>query len=163
MLTYDWRCFFLKRNFEFLPFDFIKGEEIDLLIERKVPGNKAMGYFPAYWYAINLSGTSLTIGTIDLRIGSNAHTYYGGHIGYAIDKKYRGNKYAMKACKLLKQVALAHDLNELIITCNPENIASNKTCKRLGASFIEIVDLPTNNEMYLEGERKKCIYKWRIS
>lgn len=152
-----------QQGFNFLPFDTIKGEEIDLLIERKVPENKAMGYVPAYWYAINLSGSDQTIGTIDLRIGSNAQTYYDGHIGYAIDKKYRGHQYAMKACKLLKRLALAHGMNELIITCNPENVASNKTCTRLGADFIELVDLPTDNDMYLEGERQKCVYKWRIS
>lgn len=149
--------------FEFFPFDTIKGEEIDLHIERKVPGNVDENYVPAYWYAINLSGTNLTIGTIDLRIGTNSRTYYGGNIGYAIDKKYRGNNYAAKACQLLKPVALAHEMHEIIITCNPENIASNKTCIRLGAELLEVVDLPIDNDMYLEGEFQKCIFKWRIS
>ncbi|WP_394190699.1 GNAT family N-acetyltransferase [Paenisporosarcina quisquiliarum] len=150
-------------TFEFFPFDTIKGEEIDLLIERKVPGNVDKNYVPAYWYAINLSGTNLTIGTIDLRIGTNSRTYYGGNIGYAIDTKYRGNHYAAKACQLLKQVALAHGMHEIIITCNPDNIASNKTCIRLGAELLEVVDLPIDNDMYLEGEFQKCIYNWRIS
>lgn len=152
-----------KNDFQFFSFDSIKGTEIDLLLERKVPENKSKGYVPAYWYAINLAGTNQTIGTIDLRIGSKSHIYYGGHIGYSIDEKYRGNNYAAKACRLLKQVALAHDMNELIITCNPENVASNKTCIRIGAELIEIVDLPTDTDMYLEGERQKCIYIWRIS
>jgi len=152
-----------KARFKFLPFDFIKGEEIDLIIEQKIRENKVKGFVPAYCYAINLTGTNLTIGTIDLRIGNNTLTYYGGHIGYGIDKNYRGHHYAAKACKLLRNVALAHGMNELIITCNPENIASQKTCIRLGAQFIEIVDLPIDSDMYLEGERQKCIYKWRIS
>ncbi len=151
-----------KARFKFLPFNFIKGEEIDLIIEQKIPENKVKGFVPAYCYAINLSGTNLTIGTIDLRVGSNALTYYGGHIGYGIDKKYRGHQYAAKACKLLEKVAVAHGMTELIITCNPENIASRKTCTRLGAEFIEIVDLPTYTDMYLEGERQKCIYRWKF-
>lgn len=151
-----------QQDFEFLPFDSIKGEEIDLIIERKVPELKAKGYVPAYWYAINLSGSGQTIGTIDLRIGSTPLTYLGGNIGYAIDPKYRGNHFATKACNLVKQVARAHGMQELIITCNPDNIASNKTCKRIGAELIETVDLPQGNEMYLEGERQKCIYRWRI-
>jgi len=150
-------------NFEFLPFDEIRGEEIDLIIERKVPELKAKGYVPAYWYAINLSGSNQTIGTIDLRIGSTELTYYGGNIGYAVDPTYRGHHYAAKACNLIKQVALAHGIHELLITCNPENIASNKTCTRIGAELIETVDLPPDNDMYLEGERQKCIYRWRIS
>jgi len=153
----------MQQEFEFLSFDLIKGEEIDLIIERKVPGLKAKGYVPSYWYAINLSGSNHTIGTIDLRIGRSALTYYGGNIGYAIDKKYRGHHFAAKACNLIKQVALAHGMHELIITCNPENIASNKTCSKIGAELIETVDLPTDNDMYLEGERQKCIYRWRIT
>ncbi len=150
-----------KGNFKFFPFDIIKGEEIDLIIEQKIPENKVKGFVSTYCYAINLTGTNLTIGTIDLRIGNNTLTYYGGHIGYGIDKKHRGHHYAAKACKLLGKVALAHGMDELIITCNPENIASQKTCTRIGAKLIEIVDLPTDTDMYLEGERQKCIYKWR--
>lgn len=154
----------MKENkFKFHSFDTIKGDEIDLIIERKVPENKKKGYVPAYLYAINLAGTNLTIGTIDLRIGTNSSTYYGGHIGYAIDEKYRGNHFAAKACLLLRQVALSHGMDVVIITCNPENIASNKTCLKLGAELVETVDLPIDNDMYLEGEFQKCIYKWRIS
>ena len=149
--------------FEFFPFDTIRGEEIDLLIERKVPGNVAENYVPAYWYAINLSGTILTIGTIDRSRCPGWLGYQDRAFGYAIDKKYRGNHYAAKACHLLKQVALAHGMHEIIITCNPDNIASNKTCIRLGAELLEVVDLPIDNDMYLEGEFQKCIYKWRIS
>lgn len=152
-----------QQNFRFLPFDTIRGEEIDLIIERKFPECEAKGYVPAYWYAINLSGSEQTIGTIDLRIGSTELTYYGGNIGYAVDSKYRGNHYAAKACNLIKQVALSHGIHELLITCNPENTASHKTCTRIGAEYIETVDLPADNDMYLEGERQKCIYKWRIS
>lgn len=151
------------QNFEFLDFEIVRGEEVDLLLERKVPGNREIGFVPAYWFAINLAGSNQTIGTIDLRIGSTALTYYGGHIGYAIDKNFRGNRYALKACELIKEVALAHGIGELIITCNPDNIASNKTCIKLGAEFIEMADIPDGSPMYLEGERQKCIYKWRIS
>lgn len=152
-----------QTDFKFLSFDKLQGDEVDLIIERKMPANKKKGYVPAYWYAINLAGTNLTIGTIDLRIGTNPSTYYGGQIGYAIDEKYRGNHYAAKACLLLKEVALAHGMDEVMITCNPENIASNKTCLKLGAELVETVDLPIDNDMYLEGEFQKCIYRWRLS
>ncbi len=152
-----------QNPFEFQSIDRIKGEEVDLLLERKAPGDAIGGIAPAYWFAINLTDTNLTIGTIDLRIGNNTRLYYGGHIGYGIDQKYRGNHYAAKACELLKEVALAHDLTELFITCNPENVASNKTCLYLGAELIETADLPSDNNMYIMGERQKCIYKWRIA
>lgn len=36
------------------------------------------------------------MGQCDLRIGYNERLYYGGHIGYQIDEKYRGHHYSKK-------------------------------------------------------------------
>ena len=47
----------------------------------------------------------------------------------------------------------------LIITCNPENLASRKTCEYIGFEFPEIVKLPESSEQYILGEREKSIYK----
>jgi predicted acetyltransferase len=51
-------------------------------------------------------------------------------------------------------------MEKLNITCNPENIASRKTCKYVGGNLLEIVDVPENNNMYQRGEKKKFIYVW---
>ena len=46
------------------------------------------------------------IGHINLRIGNTEKILkYIGHIGYGIDEQYRSNKFAAKACKLVKKVA----------------------------------------------------------
>lgn len=148
--------------FEFKDFDYLTDGEIDLLIEDKVPANEEKGYVPAYKYRITLHNSSDGIGNIDIRIGDNEGLYYGGHIGYAIDESYRGDSYASKACKIIKQVAVAHGMNTLFITCNPDNYPSKRTCEKVGLKLKQIVDLPTNNEMYLEGERQKCQYEWNL-
>ncbi len=101
-----------------------------------------------------------SIGAIDIRIGYNENLYYGGHIGYRVEENYRGNNYASKACKIIKDVATAHGMNRLIITCNPDNYPSRKTCEKVGLKLKEIVDLPPYNELYLDGERQECIYEW---
>jgi tagatose 1,6-diphosphate aldolase len=49
---------------------------------------------------------------------------------------------------------------KLYITCTPNNTPSRKTCEKLGLKLLEIAELPTDNDMYLEGERYKCIYEW---
>ena len=49
-------------------------------------------------------------------------------------------------------------MTELWITCNPDNLASRRTCELAGAEFMGIVDLPPDSDMYLEGERQKCRY-----
>lgn len=149
--------------FEFKDFDYLTDDEIDLLIEEKVPANDEKGYVPAYKYKIVPHHLKDSIGGIDIRIGNNENLYYGGHIGYHIDELYRGKSYAAKACKIISEVAIAHVMDRLIITCNPDNIASRRTCEKVGLKLKEIVDLPDYNEMYLEGERQKCIYEWILS
>lgn len=146
--------------FEFQDFDYLTDGEIDLKIEEKAPSNEEKGYVPVYKYRITLHKSDDGIGSIDIRMGNNENLYYGGHIGYMIKESYRGNSYASKACKIIKNVAVAHGMNKLIITCNPDNLPSRKTCEKAGLKLKEIVNLPPYNEMYERGERQKCIYEW---
>lgn len=146
--------------FKFKDFNYLTDGEIDLKIEEKTLSNEEKGYVPSYKYRITLHNSNDSIGAIDIRIGYNEGTYYGGNIGYMIEKTYRGRGYASKACKIIKDVAIAHGMNKLIITCNPDNFPSRKTCEKTGLKLKDIVDLPTYNDMYKNGERQKCIYEW---
>ena len=87
---------------------------------------------------------------------------YGGHIGYGVLPRYRGHRYAARACKLLFPLARRHGLNPLWITCNPDNIASRRTCELAGGKLVEIVDLPEDIDMYQAGERQKCRYRFDL-
>lgn len=147
-------------KFQFFDFDVIKGEEIDLHLIKTATENTEKNWVPAYHFNISLSGSSTPIGKIDIRIGYNENLYYGGHIGYSVNEEYRGNRYAAKAVWLLRKVAHAHEMEKLFITCNPDNIASRKTCEYVGANLLEIVNVPENNDMYQRGEKEKCIYEW---
>lgn len=147
---------------EFFDTGFLRNEEICLRLERTATEDKARGWLPAYYFSICLhNGTK--VGSCDLRIGYNKNIYYGGNIGYQVDAEYRGHHYAGKACGLLFELARLHDLDHLFITCNPDNFPSRRTCEYAGGVLEGIVDLPKENEMYLEGERQKCIYRFDIS
>lgn len=148
--------------FKFKNFDYLTDGEIDLKIKEKVPYNEVKDYVPAYKYRITLHDSDKSIGAIDIRIGHNEGTYYGGNIGYMIEENYKGNNYALKACRIIKDVAIAHGMKKLIITCNLDNYPSRRTCEKIGLKLKEIVDLPTYNEMYIIGEREKCIYEWYL-
>ena len=106
--------------------------------------------------------TKEVVGRINLRIGNNENTKYGGHIGYEVNKKFRGNHYAARSLKLLFPLAKKHGINPLWITCDPENVPSQKTCELAGGKLIEIVDLPEHNDQYQRGERKKCRYRFDL-
>ncbi|SFA79700.1 GNAT family N-acetyltransferase [Clostridium frigidicarnis] len=140
--------------------DFLKNNEIYLKLYKTANANPEKNWVPAYYFKICLNTTDEEIGTCDLRIGHNKGLYYGGNIGYGVDEQYRGNHYAAKACKLLFQLARKHELQYLIITCNPDNYSSRKTCEYLGGILKEIIDLPKDNDMFLQGERQECIYEF---
>ena len=143
----------------FIDTDFLKNDEIQLKLEKTVDGNVEKGWVPAYYFAI-CNNRGIKIGVCDLRIGHNDNLYYGGNIGYCIDQEYRGNHYAAKACLLLFELARKHNLEYLIITCNPDNDASRKTCEYAGGELLEVVDLPEDNDMRESRETQKCIFKF---
>ncbi|WP_066194991.1 GNAT family N-acetyltransferase [Gracilibacillus timonensis] len=149
-------------TFTFLDFDRIYGKELDLHLYKTIPGNSEKDWIPAYHFDITLHGESYSIGKIDIRIGHNQQLYYGGHIGYEIYSKYRGHHYEGKAVQLIAQVARAHQMGAVLITCNPDNMASRKTCEYIGATLLEMVDLPPENDMYQRGEKQKCIYSYSL-
>ena len=145
----------------FIDTAFLKNDEIQLILERTVDGNEEKGWVPAYHFAIcNLEG--IKMGVCDLRIGHNDNLYYGGNIGYSIDEEYRGHHYAGKACLLLFELAKMHQLEYVIITCNPDNYASRKTCEYAGGKLLEIVELPEDNDMRQKGETEKCVFKFWV-
>ena len=139
------------------------GDEIDVIIDKLAPAEPDRLWVPAYICRIVLSGQSGSIGGIAARLGYTEDLVkYGGHVGYGISRRFRGHRFALKACRLIKPVFEAHGMDAVWITCNPDNWASRRTCERLGAELVDIVDLPEHLDMYKEGERQKCRYRWII-
>ena len=147
--------------FRFFDTELMTDGEILLMLDKTVPADPAKGWLPSYHFAI-CDRAGRRVGQCDLRIGYNEKVYYGGNIGYRVEEPYRGNHYAGKACRLLFHLAKRHGMDMLAITCNPENYPSRRTCEYAGGILREIVDLPQDNDMRLEGETRKCIYEFTI-
>lgn len=145
----------------FLEVSDLKNEELQLVLQRTAEADPEKGLVPAYYFSICLADNT-PVGECDFRVGENERLYYGGQIGYGIWPPYRGHHYAGKACLLLFELARRHGFTTLRITCNPENIASRKTCEYAGGELEAVVDLPKDNDMYQAGERKKCIYRFTL-
>ena len=146
----------------FLNTDSLRNQQIKLELERVAEGDLAKKWVPAYYFFICTPGGK-RMGKCCLRVGNNENTYYGGHIGYEIDEPYRGNHYAAKACELLFSLAKRHEMSYVLITCNPDNIASRKTCEYLKGNLLEIAELPKNNDMRMsKGETEKCIFRFDL-
>ncbi|MBQ6570657.1 MAG: GNAT family N-acetyltransferase [Clostridia bacterium] len=139
----------------------LKSGGIFLTLESTREGQPEKGLLPTYYFDICLiDGTR--IGRCDLRIGHNDKTYISGNIGYSVFKPHRGHRYAAKACMLLFKQAKKHGLEYLIITCDPDNTASAKTCEAAGGRYIETADIPVDNKMYAEGKRKVMVYRFDL-
>lgn len=134
--------------------------DLELVLLRRYPGDPGRGYVPAYVFKMVHPGEEEELGRIELRVGDTEYLLlYGGHIGYWVAPQRRGHHYAARACKLLLPLARRHGMKEVWITCDPDNIASRRTCELVGATLVEIVDLPEDSDMYREGSRQKCRYR----
>jgi predicted acetyltransferase len=141
----------------------LKSNEIFLKLEETVDANPEKRWVPLYRFKICLVSDFSEIGHCDFRVGNTEKLYFGGNIGYTIYEKFRGKHYAAKACLLLFDLARKHGMRYLYITCNPENIASRKTCEYAGGVLESTIELPTDNDMYIyDGERNKCIYRFNL-
>lgn len=146
--------------FEFVDPGKLVDGELELILKNTYPGDNPGNRAPFYRFRMGLVGKRDEVGQIDLRAGNTQHVVmYAGHIGYRVHAKYRGHRYAARACQMLFPLARYHELNPLWITCNPDNLPSRRTCEILRAEFVEIVDLPKNTDMYMSGDRQKCRYR----
>ena len=138
------------------------GEEIALVLDHIQDADPERGWVPAYCFWIcDKQGNKM--GVCDLRVGHTEGLYYGGNIGYTVQKEYRGHHYAAKACRLLFDLARRHDLGYLYITCRPNNIPSRKTCEALGGRLVEIVELPEGHDLRRDdGHTHECIYRFEL-
>lgn len=102
-------------------------------------------------------------GGCSMRIGNTRDVeMYFGHIGYHVYPPARGHHYAERACRLLLPLARTHGMKTIWITTNPDNSPSRRTCERLGAQLVEIVDVPPTNVLHQRGELRKCRYRLEL-
>lgn len=135
-------------------------DELELILIERYAGNPRINFAPAYRFKMTNTYDGRELGRIDLRIGNTEHLRkYVGHIGYRVREAHRGHRYAARSVRLLLGLARQHQLGTVWITCNPDNLASRRTCELAGFVFTEIVQLPTNTDMYRRGEREKCRYR----
>lgn len=139
----------------------LSGKELLLRLLDVSSADEKTGYVPAYKFSICLP-TGEQIGVCDLRIGYVRGTHFGGNIGYAIDAPYRGHHYAEKACRLLFALAFYHSMPYVIISCEENNVASYRTCERLGGRLLEIAELPPDTELYRDGMRRCRLYRFDL-
>lgn len=146
-------------KFAFLDVENLTDGEITLELMGAYPADIARRFVPYYAFAIVRDDTGERVGNISLRIGDDETLYLAGHIGYIVHARHRGNRYAAKACNILFSLAKRHGMHALLITCDPDNGPSRRTCEIVGGKLLEIADVPEGSPLYLEGSRQKCVFQ----
>ena len=132
---------------------------VQLRFVKVVPGEPKRGFVPYYHFRI-LAPDGPDVGHINFRVGDTEHVRIcAGHVGFEVIESHRGHGYALRACQAIAPfVASVYDA--VIITCDPDNLASQRTIERLGACLVDEVDVPPHDPHYQRGSRRKRRYRW---
>ena len=118
-----------------------------------------------YSFTMRLDGIDGRVGGITLRIGAgDALENYVGHLGYGVEPGHQGQRLAARSCRLALPLAAGHGIDPLWITCNPDNVASRRTCEIIGAEFVDTVTVPRDVMQafnFQENDGVKCRYRLR--
>ena len=139
-----------KKNVDYLVLKSPYG--IQLRFESHYYSSYNNGKIENYMYSIWDSKTNSQLGFCDLRLGDEQDLFYLGNIGYNIFLHHRGHGYAKIATKLLLMLSKKLGIKQLFITCDPNNIASKKTIISCGGIYINTVNVPAYDPLFLQCE-----------
>ena len=137
---------------------------IDLIPLDLYPPPEEMGFGENYDFMIVPHGRRKEAGRISVRLGESPCVYYFGHIGYHVDPPFQGRHFARRACSLLRPLMLRCGKRTVVITTDPDNWASRRTCEGLGCVLERTNALvPEWIRSRWEISRVKCRYIWRLT
>ncbi len=135
---------------------------VDLVPLRVPPADPFLAFGHEKIWRITLTGERREIGQISYRDGESRCVFYYGHIGYHIDEPFRGHHYAGRACRLIEEEIYRSGKSTVIITCDPDNIPSRKTCESLGCLYEGTVHVDRDILERYDINNVKCRYIWLI-
>jgi len=98
------------------------------------------GYVPATHYWLVCANDSF-IGDVDIRHHLNESlNRFGGHIGYNIRPSFRRRGYGTLICRLGIEEARKRGIDDILITCDDDNIGSAKIIEANGGVLQDRID-----------------------
>ena len=124
-----------------------------LVTECEKPENTLLGVQASTYLAVRTEDEAV-VGCIELRHTLNESlAVIGGHVGYSVVPQERRKGYAVEMLRLVLEEAGKAGLDKVLLTCDVDNIASQRTIERCGGRL-------ERKEMFLqEGE---SYYKYWI-
>ena len=105
------------------------------------------GLVPSSTYLGVREKDNYIVGMIDIRHYLNEYlTQVGGHIGYGVRKTERNKGYAKQMLKLALEKCKELKIKKVLITCDEDNIASEKVILSANAKFEDIRNVDGENK-----------------
>ncbi len=129
-------------EFPFL-LDYVPNEPWSFYLQRR-QANRLGQQLPLRWVPTTVLAATVQdqlVGRISIRHQLNAWlARYGGHIGYAVVPGFRGRGYGTEILRQGLVVARAEGINEVLVTCNVDNVASARVIEACGGEFESIAE-----------------------
>jgi predicted acetyltransferase len=117
------------------------GGYIDTLLKRETVPLQGFVCCSVYWAILNCE----MLGRIAIRHELNDFLRtVGGHIGYIVRPSSRGQGVASEMLRQLLQTERARSIDKLLLTCDENNIASERTILKNGGIYESTVDASPN-------------------
>ena len=105
------------------------------------------GLVPSSTYLAVREKDNYIVGMIDIRHYLNEYlTQVGGHIGYGVRKTERNKGYAKQMLKLALEKCKELKIKRVLITCDEDNIASEKVILSANAKLEDIRNIDGENK-----------------
>ena len=105
------------------------------------------GLVPSSTYLAVREKDNYIVGMIDIRHYLNEYlTQVGGNIGYGVRKTERNKGYAKQMLKLALEKCKELKIKKVLITCDEDNIASEKVILSANAKFEDIRNVDGENK-----------------
>ena len=105
------------------------------------------GLVPSSTYLAVREKDNYIVGMIDIRHYLNEYlTQVGGHIGYGVRKTERNKGYAKQMLKLALEKCKELKIKKVLITCDEDNIASEKVILSVNAKLEDIRNVDGENK-----------------
>ena len=120
---------------------------LEELNKRSCEDTVPKGLVPSSTYLGIREKDNYIVGMIDIRHYLNEYlTQVGGHIGYGVRKTERNKGYAKQMLKLALEKCKELKIKKVLITCDEDNIASEKVILSVNAKLEDIRNVDGENK-----------------
>ena len=120
---------------------------LEELKKRSCEDTVPKGLVPSSTYLAVREKDNYIVGMIDIRHYLNEYlTQVGGNIGYGVRKTERNKGYAKQMLKLALEKCKELKIKKVLITCDEDNIASEKVILSANAKFEDIRNIDGENK-----------------